>query len=188
MRPLVIVFARAPRLGCVKRRLAAGIGDRAAWRLYRAMLARTLRLLATDRRFETIVAVTPPGARGPWLQGLATVDQASGDLAARMGTAFARFPHRDVAIVGSDIPAIAADDVASAFAALGLAQAAFGPASDGGYWLVAMGPRRPYRPFARVRWSSANALADTLANFHRQRVTLIRTLADLDTAADLPSR
>ncbi len=188
MRPLAIVFARAPRLGCVKRRLAAGIGDRAAWRLYRAMLARTLRLLAADRRFETIVAVTPPAARGPWLQGLATVDQAEGDLAARMGGAFARFPRRDVAIVGSDIPAITAGDVAGAFAALGRAQAAFGPASDGGYWLVAMGPRRPHRPFARVRWSSADALADTLVNFRNRKVALVRTLSDLDTAADLPIR
>ena len=68
---------------------------------------------------------------------------------------------------------------------LGSADAAFGPAADGGYWLVALSPRRPARPFAAVRWSSEHALADTLANFSGRRIALLRTLHDVDTAADL---
>jgi hypothetical protein len=56
---------------------------------------------------------------------------------------------------------------------------------DGGYWLVALGPRRPARPFAGVRWSSPHALADTLANFRGRRVALLRELRDVDCAADL---
>jgi uncharacterized protein len=50
---------------------------------------------------------------------------------------------------------------------------------------VALSPRRPARPFASVRWSSEHALADTLANFTAQRVVMLRTLHDVDTAADL---
>jgi glycosyltransferase A (GT-A) superfamily protein (DUF2064 family) len=61
----------------------------------------------------------------------------------------------------------------------------FGPAEDGGYWLVGLGPCRPARPFAEVRWSTEHALADTLANFAGRRVALLRTLRDVDTAADL---
>ena len=75
----------------------------------------------------------------------------------------------------------------AAFRALGIANAAFGPAADGGYWLVAMSPRRPARPFTRVRWSTEHALQDTLANFAHRRVTLLRTLRDVDTANDLGS-
>lgn len=59
MKDTVIVFARAPRLGTVKRRLARDIGDRAALRFYAETLKRLLWLLARDRRFRTVVAVTP---------------------------------------------------------------------------------------------------------------------------------
>ena len=48
MRDTVIVFARAPRLGTVKRRLARDIGDRAALRFYTATLSSLLRTLARD--------------------------------------------------------------------------------------------------------------------------------------------
>ncbi len=64
------------------------------------------------------------------------------------------------------------------------AHAAFGAAVDGGYWLVAMAPRRPARPFTAVRWSTEHALADTLANFSGCRIARLRTLHDVDTAAD----
>jgi glycosyltransferase A (GT-A) superfamily protein (DUF2064 family) len=88
-------------------------------------------------------------------------------------------------VVGTDIPAMTADDVARAFRLLGRAQAAFGPAGDGGYWLVALSPRRPSAPFAAVRWSSEWALADTLANFAGRKVAMLRELRAVDTAADL---
>ena len=59
MKDSVIVFARAPRLGTVKRRLARDIGDRAALRFYVEILTRLLWVLARDRRVRTVVAVTP---------------------------------------------------------------------------------------------------------------------------------
>ena len=152
MQDTVIVFARAPRLGAVKRRLAGDIGDRAALRFHTATLTRLLRRLAADRRFRTVLAVTPDRARVRHPLRVARIDQGSGDLGARMHRAIRRFPQGRVAIIGCDIPRADSGDVAAAFGALGRAQAAFGPASDGGYWLVAMGPRRPQRPFANVRW------------------------------------
>ncbi len=182
-RDTVIVFARAPRLGTVKRRLARDVGDRAALRFYRANLARLLRALRRDRRFRTVLAVTPDRVRVRWPVRMPVVKQGSGDLGQRMHRACAG--RRRVAIVGTDIPDLCADDVAMAFRALGRAHAAFGPAKDGGYWLVALSPRRPARPFAGVRWSTEHALADTLANFGGRRVALLRTLRDLDTASDL---
>jgi hypothetical protein len=39
--------------------------------------------------------------------------------------------------------------------------------------------------FNGVRWSSENALTDTLANFKNYRVSRVRTVSDVDTAADL---
>ncbi|MGI4975307.1 MAG: TIGR04282 family arsenosugar biosynthesis glycosyltransferase [Janthinobacterium lividum] len=184
----MIVFARAPRLGTLKRRLAADLGARAALRFQLATLRRLLRRLRADRRFRTVLAATPDAARWPpdpaW-RGLPRIPQGRGDLGARMHRAFARFPRARVALVGCDIPAIAAADLAACFRALGQAHAAFGPAEDGGYWLVAMARRRPAHPFADVRWSGPHALADTARNFAGRRVATLRTLRDVDTAADL---
>jgi rSAM/selenodomain-associated transferase 1 len=179
---VVILFARAPRLGAVKRRLARGIGAMAALRFYRTQLARTLRL-AHDPRWRVELAVTPDHGGARWPRGVARLGQGQGDLGVRMGRALGR--HRRAVLVGSDIPDLSRADIAAAFRALGRAQAVFGPAEDGGYWLVGLGPRRPARPFAGVRWSTRHALADTLANFPGRRVALLRTLRDVDTAADL---
>ncbi len=182
-RDTVIVFARAPRLGTVKRRLARDVGDRAALRFYRANLTRLLRALGRDRRFRTVLAATPDRVHVRWPVRLPRVEQGNGDLGHRMHRACTR--HRRVAIVGTDIPELDGGDVAAAFRALGRAQAVFGPSEDGGYWLVALSPRRPARPFAGVRWSTEHALEDTVANFAGRPVALLRVLRDVDTGADL---
>lgn len=184
MRDIVVVFARAPRLGAVKRRLARGIGARAALRFYLATLGATLRSLRVDGRFRLALAVTPDRAAARWPVRVPLLRQGRGDLGVRMHRAFGRFRHRRAVLVGSDIPELRPADVAAALRALGRADAVFGPALDGGYWLVGLSPRRPAKPFAGVRWSSEHALADTLANFRGRRVALLRTLRDVDTAAD----
>lgn len=191
-RPTVVIFARAPRLGAVKRRLARGIGAMAALRFHRAQLAATAWPLARDRRWRLVLAVTPDraaAARGGvrWdrfaPRGTPRMAQGQGNIGARMARTMRL--HARVVLVGGDIPGLGPADVAAAFRALGRADAVFGPAEDGGYWLVGFGPRRPARPFARVRWSGEHTLADTLANFAGRRVALVRTLRDVDTAEDL---
>jgi hypothetical protein len=182
-RDRLIVFARAPRLGAVKRRLARGIGAMAALRFYRRQLAATLREAARPGPWRAAIAATPDRARARWPRRLEVRPQGGGDLGARMARAMR--PYRRVVVVGSDIPGLRAADFRAAFRALGRADAVFGPAEDGGYWLVGLGPRRPARPFAGVRWSSEHTLADTLANFRGRRVATLRVLRDVDTAADL---
>jgi len=189
LKDTIIVFARAPQLGTVKRRLASEIGDRAALRFYVANLTRLLRALRRDRRFRTVLAVTPDRApdwvRARWPARVPVITQGPGDLGTRMHRACARCRRGRVAIIGTDIPDAGVGDVIAAFQAVRRSGAAFGPAMDGGYWLAALGPRRPAHPFAGVRWSSEYALADTLRNFGGRRVVMLRMLRDVDTAADL---
>jgi rSAM/selenodomain-associated transferase 1 len=185
MKPVAIVFARVPRLGTVKRRLAREVGPRAALRFHVQTATRLLRALARDRRFITVLAQTPDRGFMRVPVGVRRIGQGGGDLGERMERAFRWFPRRPVALVGTDIPALGPADLHAAFRALGQAPAVFGPAADGGYWLVGMGPRRPCRPFAGVRWSSPFALEDTLRNFTRHRSARLRTLSDVDSQADL---
>ena len=145
MKNTVIVFARAPKLGAVKRRLARDIGDRAALRFHVATLAALLRSLRRDRSFRTVLAMTPDRDRRD-----GTIPQGRGDIGQRMHRAFQRFRKGNALLIGCDIPAANAADARAAFKALGRANAVFGPAEDGGYWLVGMGPNRPARPFAKT--------------------------------------
>lgn len=184
MKDTVVVFARAPRLGAVKRRLAKEIGDRAALHFHRATLRRLLRMLSADRRFCTVVSVTPDRAMLRLPHRVIRIRQGSGDIGQRMHRALRQFPRGRVVIIGSDIPDANAADIALAFRALGAADAVFGPAADGGYWLVGLSPRRPARLFDHVRWSTEHALADTLQNFAGRSIAVLRTLHDVDTAED----
>ena len=186
MRRTAVVFARAPRLGTVKRRLARTIGDRAALRFHTETLTGLLRRLTRRRDFRTMLAWTPDKARDRLAVRVARIAQGRGDIGERMDRACRRYPRGAVAIVGSDIPEANAADLRAAFRRLGSHDAVFGPAADGGYWLVALGTRRPARPFAGGRWSTDHALADTLRNFKGFRVAFLRTLRDVDTADDLP--
>ncbi len=187
----LVVMARAPRLGAVKRRLARDVGDLAAWRFYRMTAGRLLRELSADPRWRTWLALTPDRAarvrRGPWPATCARLPQGQGDLGARMGRLLRTLPPGPVVIVGSDIPDLRPVHVARAFRMLGAHDWVFGPAGDGGYWLIGARRRRapPRRTFAGVRWSSAHALADTLANLKGARVGFLEELADVDTGADL---
>ncbi len=186
----LVLFVKAPRLGAVKTRLAADIGALQAWRFYRSSVAGILRRLGRDRRWLCRLWVTPDRfARlgGPWPTGYGRRPQGSGDLGERMGRALATMPPGPVVIIGGDIPDIECGDIAQAFRALERRDMVFGPASDGGYWLVGARRRRPLPRglFRHVRWSSRHALADTLASLGpRYSTALLRELDDIDHGDD----
>ncbi|MEM7193261.1 MAG: DUF2064 domain-containing protein, partial [Pseudomonadota bacterium] len=90
-------------------------------------------------------------------------------------------------VMGGDIPGISQAHIAHAFKTLAANDVIFGPADDGGYWLVgAKHPKTlPRRTFQNVRWSTKHALADSMVSLHDKRIGLIDVLFDVDTAADL---
>lgn len=179
----VIVFARAPRLGVGKRRLAADIGRLPAWRFYRRNLGDLLRRLRGGPwRLE--VAVSSPAEQAhPFFAGHSVWPQVAGDLGRRMSAALRQARPGPAIVIGSDIPGIDKADMRTAFAALGRSDAVFGPAPDGGYWLVGLARRKPIpAEFMRhVRWSSRHALTDTVASMpHDWRVAALCARADVD--------
>ena len=102
-----------------------------------------------------------------------------------MTRAAAAAPPGPVIIVGSDIPDIRSRHVSRAFRLLGRHDAVFGPATDGGYWLVGARDRRILPGLFRgIRWSTEHALADTLANLEGgHRAAFTDTLDDVDDGA-----
>jgi hypothetical protein len=187
MRRTLVLFVRAPLLGTGKRRLARDIGDVAALRFQRSMIALLLRRLAKDGRWRLRIVVTPDKTHRRarhWRRGVEAVGQGSGDLGIRMRRALETCRPGPVVLVGADIPALDARHAAAAFHLLGSRDLVFGPAEDGGFWLVgARHPRRLPPLFERVRWSGPEALADTLAGLPRRiRVGYVDRLEDVDDA------
>jgi glycosyltransferase A (GT-A) superfamily protein (DUF2064 family) len=103
-----------------------------------------------------------------------------------MANAFARrFAEGEdrVLIIGSDCPYLMPEHLRSAADGLDDSDVILGPASDGGYWLVAQ--RSPgVDLFSSIPWSSHNTLKRTLQRLDALGASwrLLEELSDIDTA------
>jgi rSAM/selenodomain-associated transferase 1 len=179
------IFLKEPRLGRVKGRLAHDIGRPAAWRFYRGLVRKVVPPLAADQRWTTWLATTPHGWHGQdplWPFAGRHIAQGSGDLGRRMLRVFRNLPPGPAIIVGSDIPALAPAHIVRAFETLGSADVVFGPATDGGYWLIGVSTRgRLLHLFDGVPWSTPETLAKTRRNVPASyRVGWADQLSDVD--------
>ena len=187
----LVVMVKAPQVGRVKTRLAREIGAvRAAWS-YRHTASAVIARLSRHPGWETILSISPDGARLStfWPRRLTRIAQGRGDLGQRMQRAMQTPPAGPVLLIGSDIPAIRPSHIARAFRALGNHDVVFGPAADGGYWLVGQRRRpRTLRLFDhQIRWSSSRALNDTVQGLRNLRIGFVARLSDVDDAEALRS-
>ncbi len=190
-----MIFARAPQRGAVKRRLAREIGAGPAHEFYARTSRDLVRRLGRDRRWRLILAVTPDRlAKGGRFWGrvrkFQRMAQGPGDLGRRLGRVIRGIAPGPVVIIGSDAPGVAPAHVDRAFKALAAHEAVFGPAADGGYWLIGLARKRFPDPslamqlFKGVRWSTAHALDDTRANLPPgAEAPPLAILEDVDDAA-----
>lgn len=182
-------MVKEPHPGRVKTRLGRDIGyvNAAWWFRHRTQaLFRRLR----DPRWTILLAVSPDreGLNSRvWPPDLRRVSQGNGNLGDRMHRLLCVSARGPVCIIGADIPAVNRRRIAHAFAEIGKHEFVFGPARDGGFWLI--GARRtaaiPPKLFKDVRWSTRHALSDTLSTLPGYRIAFIDSLQDVDTAADL---
>ena len=182
-------MARVPVAGRVKTRLAREIGVVGATIFYRVAMRNVIARLGCQPFWRTVLIIDPDsGTMSRMLPaGAARAGQGRGDLGVRMQRPMRVLPPGPVCLIGTDVPEISVADVRRAFRLLGGNDAVFGPAEDGGFWLVGLrrSPRRidPYR--GRVPWSQADALERTLANLSGVRVGFTARHHDIDSAADL---
>lgn len=185
----LVIMLKEPRPGRVKTRLGRDIGMTAAAWWFRHQ-TRTLIRRLQDPRWQLLLAVSPDRAglsSRIWPAHLPRMAQGSGTLGDRMARALREQRPGPVCVIGADIPGITRAHIARAFAALGASEAVFGPAPDGGYWLIGLKNARPAPPslFRNVRWSTQHALADTRASIPGLRVALVDPLRDVDRLSDL---
>jgi rSAM/selenodomain-associated transferase 1 len=189
IRPTLIIMLKEPRAGRVKTRLGKDIGLTAAAWWFRQQVKCLLRRI-DDPRWNVVLAVAPDRAgmlSRVWPAHFERIAQGQGDLGDRMARVMQAIPVGPVCVIGADIPDIGPIQIARAFAALGTSDAVFGPAPDGGFWLVGLKRTNPMPPslFRGVRWSTEHALADTRSSLGGLRVALVDELQDIDTVDDL---
>ena len=194
MRRRAIVFAREPRAGAVKTRLAAAIGAQRALDAYLALLRRTLAVAAAAPADERVLSVASDGGQATLCAALAREHgmtlalQGGGGLGERMSDALHASLREGAlpVLLGSDCPVLDAADIGRAFDALGSHDAAFAPAEDGGYALVGIARPMP-GIFSGIAWGGRDVMEATRARLREQgaRWCELRTVWDVDTLEDL---
>lgn len=183
----LIIFARAPVYGRVKQRLANEIGKSAALEFYHNTLTALISRLRHGPWQLSVSVATPGDQQHEVFKHLKTSEQPPGDLGERMRSVLESYTSSNRIIIGSDIPGIEQEHVQRAFALLDNHDVVFGPATDGGFWLVGCSQAQAVFESADqlfmsgVRWSGCHALADTLKTLSPdKRVATAGTLSDVD--------
>ena len=166
LRAQVIVFAKRPRSGEVKTRLAASLGVDMAVQAYRELLTDVVSKLGPAEAWDLSLAVTPDDAvddEEAWPVRAPRRPQGGGDLGRRLERVLAGATQaRPVLVVGSDVPGLTAGAVQDALDRLAQVDVVLGPSPDGGYWAIGVSRPPPAGWLDGVRWSSPHALEDTL--------------------------
>lgn len=184
---LLIVFVKNIRFGKVKTRLAKTIGNKEAFEVYKLLVEKTaaaISNLQVDRHiyFSDVVVDSK------WPDNYKTT-QKGNDLGERMKNAFKDGfdkGYKNIILIGSDLPDISETILNNAFNTLKTNDTVFGPAEDGGYYLVGM--KQLYNCiFEHKPWSTSSLLYDTLDEIKSKHITvgLLDTLNDIDTFKDL---
>ncbi|MBX3667942.1 MAG: TIGR04282 family arsenosugar biosynthesis glycosyltransferase [Rhodocyclaceae bacterium] len=192
----IAVFAKAPRAGYAKTRLAPLLGAAGAARLQRRMTIHALSV-AYAARLGPVQLWCAPAAGERFFRalsltyGVQCASQSGGDLGARMAAAFAAgfvaAPQRPVLLMGCDCPLLAPAHLHAAAAALAAGKdAAFVTAADGGYVLIGLNGLYA-ELFAGIEWGGPQVMADTRARMRRLGLVWeeVAQLWDVDTPQDV---
>ena len=191
----MLVMAKTPRAGLVKTRLHPLLGPQGCARLQAGLIRRTVllaQLVAPTRTYLALDAVDSPGELVRVVPaGVTVLPQSGPDLGSRMSIAAEDvcLDHRGaLLLIGTDAPTLTASHLRRAAEWLVAGHdAVFGPALDGGYYLVGMnGPLPALFTIDPALWGGPQVLTASLAAAHQGglRVVELPALRDLDTPQD----
>lgn len=185
---LIIIFARNPKLGKVKTRLAKTIGDFAALETYKILMKHTANMVEKSNAEKIMFYSEYIDHNDVWAKiKCKKVKQSEGDLGEKMQTAFEyafELGYKKIVIIGSDVYSLKTEHIDSAFTQLQTHDVVIGPAHDGGYYLLGLNFIIP-ELFEQKKWGTSSVLENTLADLNKLNVTLLEPLNDIDTYEDL---
>ncbi|CAL8467835.1 g7373 [Coccomyxa elongata] len=204
----VIIFVKHPASGAAKTRLARNVGEVAAAEWYRVCAEHVVRTGSRLPGSRCIVACPPALKPSAADNGVARVQKWLGPIAAdtttfeeqaldeNLGNRMYHALHgalqagsQKAVLIGSDIPDICESTLAAAFTALDEHDVVFGPAVDGGYYLVGASRLHPDM-FQGITWSTGTVLHDNSSQavsvgLKVASCSTLPVLRDIDTIDDL---
>jgi len=194
MKQSLIIFARLPREGEVKTRLAVGVGQMKAVEIYATFAEHAFEIGEYLRQASVNVhlfydPLASPNEIRSWIKHpFDVVPQNGPTLGDRMKNAFER-TFQDGAdasiIIGTDVPELDHATVKEAFKLLKKHEVVIGPSTDGGYYLLGM--RSPAKDlFTGIEWSTQSVFERTRERLKEAELSfsLLKTLTDVDTPED----
>jgi rSAM/selenodomain-associated transferase 1 len=184
---LVIVFVRNIKLGKVKTRLAKIIGNQGAFEIYSELVKVTEK--ATQRIKSDKRIYFSDSLENTKCQNNYKAVQKGKNLGERMKNAFQKGfddGYERIVLIGSDLPDITASHIANGLQALKNHDTVFGPAEDGGYYLVGLSKMHTFI-FENKPWSQSHLLTETLNELKNRNIPfdVLEILNDIDTFEDL---
>lgn len=186
----LLIFIKNPIKGTAKTRLAATIGDDAALEVYQELLTYTRQITKAstpDKHlfYNRFIDLEDAWDNTTFQKKL----QVQGDLGAKMLAAFQQIfeaNYQKAVIIGSDCGDLTTDIIEQAFKALDTHDVVFGPAQDGGYYLLGM--KQVHNSiFHNKSWSTAILRKETVEELDTLQIshTNLIELNDIDEYEDL---
>ncbi|WP_147679011.1 TIGR04282 family arsenosugar biosynthesis glycosyltransferase [Algibacter pacificus] len=184
---LVIVFVKNIKLGKVKTRLAKTIGNQGAFDVY-SELVKVTENATKNLNCDKHIYFSESIVENQWPNDYKTVQEGK-DLGERMLNAFKNgfeAGYSRIVLIGSDLPDINSKHIEVGLNKLNQTEVVFGPAEDGGYYLVGLSKMHA-TVFKNKPWSQDNLLKETLSELKEKRITFstLETLNDIDNFEDL---
>lgn len=186
----LIIFVKNPVPGKVKTRLAKDIGAEKALQVYQILteLTRNAARQVTADRFVYYSDTVEPNDRWPNDVFIKKQQLQTPDLGLRMYHAFSEVlqNHDKAVIIGSDCPTITPELIEEAFEQLNHYDVVIGPATDGGYYLLAL-KQAEKNLFEHKEWSTSLVLKNTRSDLERLNMSyhLLPRQTDVDDLHDL---
>ncbi|WP_244534033.1 TIGR04282 family arsenosugar biosynthesis glycosyltransferase [Maribacter aquivivus] len=185
---LLLIFTRNPEIGKGKRRLAATVGDQAAFDIYKFLLDHTVAITKNLYAEKEVYYSEEIWENDIWdNQKFGKKIQVGEDLGVRMANAFQegfQNEYQKIIIIGSDMLDLSQEDLENAFKSLEKNDFVVGPAEDGGYYLLGMKQFMPAL-FKNKAWGTETVLKDTLADLENKTTALLETKNDVDYYEDI---
>ena len=184
----LIVMTKYPEPGQTKTRLIPALGVGGAAKLHRRLGIHTAKTVGSFNP-EIHYSGGDLDLMHHWLGDFKYVTQSDGDLGDRMKQAFQSGFDQGcdrIVMIGTDCPAIDKALIDRAFLALNKTDVVFGPAIDGGYYLIGL-RKQILELFSNIAWSTASVLQDSLAIVNDLDLSyeLLEILPDIDRPDDL---
>ena len=192
VKQLLIIFTKNAKLGKVKTRLAATIGNEDALHAHKLLVEKTAILLYSILCDKVVYYSNHIEDDDIFsANGFHKHVQFGKDLGQRMQNAFsAEFKqgYTSIVMIGTDCPDLEEENVTQAFELLKSNELVLGPAHDGGYYLIGLSSHRDGL-FSGIEWSTSSVLERTLeiAKLAQLSVGILPTKQDIDTFDDLKS-